>query len=105
MEVDDRGNPIVPNPMPNDSEELLVLMDEALEHAGRGVPGSFAWEHGVRLFNQFKARFDLLISKETAAAHAGLTSATQALKIATWFLAAITVLLGLVEGFKMWRGH
>ena len=105
MERDYVGNPVPPTPIPTDPEQLLALMDEALEHAGTAVAGSNAFEHGVRLFNRFKAHFDLVISKETAAAHAGLTSATRGLKIATWWLAAITVLLGVVEGVKILRGH
>jgi hypothetical protein len=105
MQRDYVGNPIAPDPIPDDSEQLLELMDEALVHAGHGVAGSNAFEHGVRLFNQFKAHFDMVISRETAAAHAGLTSATRGLKIATWWLAAITVALGVVEGVKMLRGH
>jgi hypothetical protein len=106
MERNYVGNPIAPDPIPNEPEQLLALMDEALEHAaGAQGPGAPAFGHGMRLFNQFKAHFDLLISKELAAAHVGLTSATRALKIATWWLAAITIALGIVEGIKMWRGH
>jgi hypothetical protein len=101
MERDYVGGPIAPNPIPNDPEQLLALMDEALQYAGTGGAGSNAFEHGVRLFNQFRAHFEVVTARETAAAHAGLTSATRALKIATWWLAAITVLLGAVEGVKM----
>ncbi len=106
MQLDHSNNPIAPNPIPKDPEQLLELMDEALEHAGgaQGV-GAPAFDHGMRLFNQFKAHFDLRISRELAAAHIGLTSATRALKVATWWLAAITIALGIVEGFKWWRGH
>lgn len=34
MQRDYVGNPIAPNPIPDDGENLLELMDEALEHAG-----------------------------------------------------------------------
>ena|SRR5882762_3195607 len=106
MERDYVGNPIAPNPIPDDSEELLALMGEALNHAGLAQgAGAGAFDHGMRLFNQFKAHFDLRMSKELALAHAGLTSATRALKVATWWLAGITIALGIVEGVKMWRGH
>lgn len=105
MQLDRFDHPIAPNPIPNDSQQLLELMKESLDYAGSGLVGSPAHAHGTHLYYQFKAHFDLLISQETAEAHKGLTSATRGLKIATWLLAAITVLLGLVEGFKMWRGH
>ncbi len=105
MQRDHGGRPIPPNPVPNNSQQLLELMEESLSYAGQGVVGSIAYEHGRHLYERFKARFDLLIAQETAAAHMGLTSATRALKVATWVLAAVTVALGLVEGFKMWRGH
>lgn len=55
MERDYVGSPIAPNPIPDDPTQLLALMDEALAYAGGGVAGSNAFEHGVRLFNQFKA--------------------------------------------------
>jgi hypothetical protein len=67
MERDYVGNPVPPTPIPTDPEQLLA--DEALEHAGTAVAGSNAFEHGVRLFNRFKAHFDLV--KETTAAHEG----------------------------------
>lgn len=106
MERDFVGNPVAPNPIPEDPERLLQLMDEALNYAGAAQgPGAPAFGHGMRLFNQFKAHFDLHISQEMSAAHARLASATRALKIATWWLAAITVLLGAVEVVKIWRGH
>jgi hypothetical protein len=105
MERDGVGRPIPPNPIPDDGERLLGLMNEALEYAGYGVAQSEASEHGKHLYNRFKAHFDLVTSKELAVAHAGLASATRALKIATWWLAAITVVLGVIEIIKMWRGH
>lgn len=106
MQRNNVGNPIAPKPIPDDAKQLLELMDEALEHAGTAQgAGAGAFDHGMRLFNQFKAHFDLRVSKELAAAHVGLTSATRALKVATWWLAAITVALGIVEGVKLWRGH
>jgi hypothetical protein len=105
MQRDDMGRPILPNPIPQDSRQLLALMGESLDYAGQGVVGSIAHEHGTRLYDRFKAHLDLHIAQETATAHEGLTSATRALKTATWVLAAITILLALVEGFKMWRGH
>ena len=67
MQRDYVGNPIAPNPIPDDGEQLLELMDEALEHAvtAQGT-GAGAFDHGMRLFNQFKAHFDLRVSKELA---------------------------------------
>ena len=105
MQRDNFGRPMPPEPVPSDAQQLLELMGESLDYAGQGVVGSAAHEHGSRLFDRFKAHFDLLNAQETAKVHHGLTSATRGLNIATWFLAAITILLGVVEGVKMWRGH
>ena len=106
MQRDYGGNPIPPNPIPNDADHLLELMDEALQHAGNAQgAGAPAFDHGVRLFNQFKSHYDLIIARETEKAHQGLTSATRGLKVATWWLAGITILLGVIEIAKVVRGH
>jgi hypothetical protein len=45
------------------------------------------------------------VTRELAAAHVGLKRATDTLKVATWWLAIITFILGLVEILKIFRGH
>ena len=109
----DSGLPIFPDPVPKNPEELLELMDEASDCArtADGVSAP-AFDHSIRVFNQLKAHHDLHMSRETAAAHRGLTQATEnlktatnALKLATLWLAAITALLGGIELWKMVTGH
>jgi hypothetical protein len=70
LERDCRGELIFPNPVPADPEELLVLMDDAANHAGiaQGT-GAPTFDHGMRIFNQLKAHYDLRIAYELAAAH------------------------------------
>jgi len=106
MERDFVGNPIFPQPVPDDPQHLLELMDDALNHAGTAQgAGAPAFDHGMRVFAQLKAHYDMRISKELAKAHGGLTSATRALKVATWWLAAVTVALGVVEAIKGLWAH
>jgi hypothetical protein len=102
LKRDHVGNSILPDPVPTNSEELLKLMDEASDHAGTAEgAGAGALDHGIRVFNQLKAHYDLHMARELAVAHLGLKDATEnpkvatnALKGATWWLAAITSLLG-----------
>lgn len=62
-------------------------------------------DHGILIFNQLKAHSDLHVARELAAAHMGLKQATNALKVATWWLGIITLLLGVVELWKAFKGH
>ena len=99
---DSFGRPICPRDLPDQPAALLDLMDDALNYAEKGTAsGAPAFDHGRRIFDQLKAHYDLHVSRELASAHLGLTVATNRLKLATWWLAAITVLLGLVEGVKL----
>jgi len=103
------GEPVFPDPVPTNVEELLKLMDEASQHAGTAQgAGAPAFDHGTRVFNQLKAHYDLHMAQEMAGAHLGLKQATENLKAATntlkratWWLAAITLLLG---GIELWKG-
>ena len=100
------GLPVLPDPVPSDSKALLELMEDAVRHAcaaqGAGAP---SFDHGSLIFNQLKAHYDLQVARELAAAHVGLKRATDTLKVATWWLAIITFILGLVEILKIFRGH
>lgn len=77
-------------------------MDEASKYAqdGQGVT-SPTFDHAMRIFNQLNAHYQLSVSKELAEAHKGLRDATTGLKVATWWLAAITILLGMIEALKV----
>ena len=88
--------------MPTDAETILKLMDEASKYAetGQGVT-SATFDHAMRVFNQLNAHYKIAISKEIADAHKGLRDATIGLKISTWWLAAITIILGFVEVYKI----
>lgn len=98
--------PVLPDPVPNDPTELLDLMDDAASFAARGQgAGAPAFDHGVRVFNQLNAHYQARIARELGEAHHGLTSATNALKAATWWLAGVTVLLGVVEIGKLAMVH
>jgi hypothetical protein len=107
------GEPLFPDPVPTNAEDLLGLMDEASEHAGTAQgAGAPAFDHGTRVFNQLKAHYDLHMARELAAAHLGLRkatdnlkTATRALKVATWVLAIITLVLGGIELWKVFVRH
>lgn len=101
-----RDRPQVPSPMPTDPADLLDLMDDAAEYAAsaEGVTAP-AFDHGMRLFNELNAHYQIHVAKETAKAHHELTRATSALKVATWWLAIVTIALGGVEIFKLLQGH
>jgi hypothetical protein len=102
LEKDESGKIILPEKIPSDQKILLNLMDGASEYAriGQGVT-SGTFDHGMMIFNQLNAHFQTSVAREIAKAHAGLSSATTALKVATWWLAGITVLLGVVELLKL----
>lgn len=102
LERDNSGMPIFPKKAPSDAKELLCLMDEAAAFAqrGQGATAPF-YDHGIRVFNQLQAHYQIAVARELAKAHEGLRSATLALKAATWLLAGITVLLGAVEIWKL----
>lgn len=81
-------------------------MDDASLYAGTAQGATApAFDHGVRLFNQLYAHYQIRVAKQLGAAHQGLERATHALKVATWWLAAVTVALGIVELAKLFRGH
>jgi len=94
---DEVGNLIPPDPMPTDTRKLLDLMEEAFRSAIKGEPGSRPTERGKILFDLISMHFQHRSAIELGEAHNGLERATKALKVATWWLAAVTVLLGLVE--------
>lgn len=100
------GRPYVPDPAPTDPAELLEMMNDASTYAA-AAEGATApqFDHGMRVFNQLHAHHQLHIAKELGEAHHALKEATNALKIATWWLAGVTIALGLVELFKLARGH
>ncbi|MBZ5558700.1 MAG: hypothetical protein LAO77_15620 [Acidobacteriia bacterium] len=103
---DNFGRPVFPTVVPTASQDLLDMMDDAGEYAGQGQgAGAPAFDNGTRLFSQLNAHFQVRMVSELAEAHVGLKTATNTLKIATWWLAGITVLLGGVEVFKLWKGH
>jgi hypothetical protein len=60
-------------------------------------PGSRAWQRSKILFDLIHSNFQLRSATELGEAHHSLEHATTALKVATWWLAGVTVLLGLVE--------
>lgn len=96
------GIVVFPEEVPNEAKDLLILMDDAAENAraGQGVT-SPRFDHAMRVFNQLNAHYQIAVAQELSKAHEGLHSATLGLKIATWWLAGITVLLGAVEIWKM----
>ena len=113
LKRDSVGGLLFPDPVPTKVEELLDLMDEASEHAGTaGGAGAGSFDHGIRVFNQLKAHYDLYMAREMAVAHLGLKQATEnlkaatnTLKLATWWLAGVTLLLGVIELWKVIWEH
>lgn len=96
--------PQAPEPTPTDCRDLLDLMDEAATYAGSAEGATApAFDHGMRVFNQLHAHYQVSIAKELAEAHQGLKEATVGLRVATWWLAAVTVALGAVEILKLAR--
>jgi len=73
------------------------MMDEAFRVAIMGEPGSRAWERAKLLFDLLHSHFQLRSAAELGEAHDGLALATGTLKVATWWLAGVTVFLGIVE--------
>jgi hypothetical protein len=72
-------------------------MEQAFRSAIQGEPGSRAWERAKILFDLIHSNFQLRSAADLGEAHKGLERATKALNVATWWLAGITVLLGVVE--------
>jgi hypothetical protein len=83
--------------MPTDTRQLLDMMEEAFSSAIKGEPGTRPAERGKMLFDFLNSHFQHRSAIEIGEAHNGLERATTALKVATWWLAGVTVLLGLVE--------
>ncbi len=102
LERDESGMPVFPSEVPSDANDLLMLMDDAAAYAqrGQGVTAP-TFDHGMRIFNQLNAHYQIAVARELSKAHEGLRSATRALKVATWWLAGITVLLGVIEVWKV----
>ena len=93
------GFPCVPDPMPTDQQELLDLMDDASSIAATAQGATApSFDHGMRVFNQLNAHYQIHVVRKLAKAHHGL-------KVATWWLAGVTVVLCFVEFFKFFRGH
>ena len=100
------GLPRAPVMIPADPQDLLDLMDHAATIAGTAEGATApAFDHGMRVFNQLHAHFQMRIAIQLAETHQGLERATRALKVATWWLGAVTVGLGLLELWKMVHGH
>jgi hypothetical protein len=93
---------VFPEEVPSDANELLMLMDDAAAYAqkGQGVSSSM-FDHGMRIFNQLNAHYQITVARELAKAHEGLRTATLGLKVATWCLASITILLAAIEVWKV----
>lgn len=103
---DRHDKPTMPELVPSDPRELLDLMDDASTYASAAIGATAPqFDHGIRLFNQLNAHYQIHIAKELGEAHHALKNATNALKVATWWLAAITIMLGGVEVFKIFNGH
>lgn len=86
-------------PGPSSIDEWFEALDEALDCASAGqAAGAPAFDHGRMLFDLISASVQRELNRELSHAHTGLRDATTALKIGTWWLAAITIILGLVEG-------
>jgi hypothetical protein len=62
-------------------------------------------QHGVAGGGGEHESYQIRVAEEISKAHHGLTRATHALIIATWWLAVVTVALGAVEFFKLFAGH
>lgn len=103
LQRDHQGNLVPPDPMPTDTRELLDLLDEAFRNAVKGEPGSRGWERAKILFDLLHSNFQLRSATELGEAHHSLERATTALKVATWWLAGVTVLLGVVELLGFFR--
>ena len=97
LKRDDLGNLVPPDPMSTDTRQLLDHMEEAFSDAIKGEPGSRATERSKMLFELLNSHFQRRSAIELGEAHNGLERATKALSMATWWLAGVTVLLGLVE--------
>jgi hypothetical protein len=89
--------------MPTDTSKLLDLMKEAFHYAVKGDPGSKAAERGEITFDLLNSHFQYQSAIQLGEAHKGLERATTALKVATWWLALVTVFLGLVEVLGFFR--
>jgi hypothetical protein len=63
-----------------------------LKNGGRSL-----FDHSIRIFTQLNAHYQIKITRELQKAHNGLITATNALRVAIWWLAIVTVLLGSVE--------
>jgi hypothetical protein len=80
-----RHTPKVPEPIPADAQDLRDLMDDASAYAGSAQGATApAFDHGMRVFNQLYAHYQVIVAKDLAAAHHDLKSATNALRVATW---------------------
>jgi hypothetical protein len=103
---DRHDKPYVPEQVPSDPQVLLDLMDDASKYAASGQGATAPqFDHGIRLFNQLHAHYQIYVAKELGQAHHALKGATNALRVATWWLAVITIALGAVEVFKLINGH
>jgi len=109
--------PESPDPIPEDINVLMELMDDASKYAqgaqGMGAP---LFDHSIRIFTQLNAHYQIKITRELQKAHNGLITATNALRVATWWLAIVTVLLGECRdnkkirhspnnGIPLWNNH
>jgi hypothetical protein len=63
----EQGYLVFPTVVPTDVQDLLDLMDHAAEEAGKGQgSGAPYFDHGMRLFNQLHAHFQIKSSHDLA---------------------------------------
>jgi len=96
----------MPERVPRSTEELLQLMDDACAAAAEADGATApAYDHGMRVFAQLNAHYQVYMARELTDAHIGLKRATDRLSVATWWLVAITVTLAAIEIAKVIAGH
>lgn len=101
-----RGLVQMPERVPRDTDELLELMDDACAAAAEADGATApAYDHGMRVFSQLNAHYQVHMARELNEAHVGLRRATDKLSVATWWLVAITVMLAAIEIVKVIGGH
>src|SRR5260221_1199692 len=94
LRPDGAGRLSIPDPAPEDADELLDLMDAASLRAADGQgAGAPTFDHNMRVFHQLYARLEVMVARDLAASHGDLETATKRLSLATWWLAAVSVLL------------
>jgi hypothetical protein len=70
---------------------------------GRARIGSPAFDHGRMLFERISFSVQRELTCELSHAHTDLQAATNRLKVATWWLLIVTVVLGVIEVVALLR--